>query len=161
MYMPQGSDFHFHLHIHEGAPADATQAAVVALIARTNGSVPISVDAPDSVDVPIGVDATRPTNTALALARRAYNESDGKMCPLLEFLADNPDRLVPFTEASRALGFPTARSMPGLLGAFGRRANHRYGGVWPFKKVWHNSAWHMRMDADIAEVIRKLRDSAE
>ena len=88
-------------------------------------------------------------------------ESDGNMAPLLEFLADNPERLIPFTEVSAALEFPSARSMPGLLGAFGRRANHRYGGKWPFEKRWHEDASHMRMDADVAEEIRRLRDAEE
>lgn len=62
-----------------------------------------------------------------------------------------------FTEASAALGFESARSMAGLLGAFGRRANHRYEGKWPFKTMWRGNGWHMRMTQEAAEAIRELR----
>jgi hypothetical protein len=135
----------FHLHIHEGATPEAVRAAVEAY--RLGASEDAAVGAVER-------EADR-----VALAERAYQESDGSMKPLLGFLADNPDRLVPYTEASAILGFPSARSMPGLLGAFGRRANHRYGGQWPFEKVWHEGAWQMRMGADIAQAIRALRSS--
>ena len=79
------------------------------------------------------------------------------MKPLLEFLAANPDRWIPFTEASAALGFDSQRSMPGLLGSFGLRSNHRYGGRWPFETDQHDDLWHMRMDARVAEAIQALR----
>jgi len=140
-------DSHFHLHIHEGATPETARAAVEAYKAGVA-----------TVAAPLNVASS---NGTVSLARRAYNESDGNMAPLLEFLADNPGRLIPFTEASTALGFPSARSMPGLLGAFGRRANHRYGGKWPFEKCWHEHVWHMRMEADVAEEIRRLRDAQE
>ena len=142
--MSEGNEFH--LHLHEGVTPDVARAAIR------------EYKATRSLEPPPDVDEAGPSNPAAALAKRAYNDSDGRMGPLLEFLADNPDRLVPFTEASSALGFPSARSMPGLLGAFGRRANHRYGGKWPFEKIWHEGAWHMRMDGDVAELIRELRD---
>ena len=86
-------------------------------------------------------------------------ESSGNMKPLLEFLAANPDRWIPFTEASEALGFDSPRSMPGLLGSFGLRSNHRYDGRWPFETNEHDDGgWHMRMDARAAEAILALRE---
>lgn len=96
-----------------------------------------------------------------ALARRAYRESTGNMKPLLAFLADNPDREIPFTEASAALGFTSAFSMPGLLGAFGRRANHRYGGKWPFRTFRRDGVWHVLMTPDAAAAIRDVGPAQE
>jgi len=137
---------HFHLHIHVGATEEAAKAAVEAY---WNGA--------GRDDESVHPDESSPV-TRQALAQRAYRESVGTMRPLLDFLAENPERTIPFGEASAALGFSTPRSMPGLLGAFGRRANHRYRGEWPFRRLRRDDAWYMRMDADIAAAIRSLRE---
>jgi len=79
------------------------------------------------------------------------------MKPLLDFHAANPDRWIPFTEASAALGFDSQRSMPGLLGSFGLRSNHRYGGR-SFETSQHDDLWHMRMDERVPEAIQAVRD---
>lgn len=134
-----------HLHIHEGASPEAVRAAVEA-VARQGV-------APTAATVAVngaGHDQQR------LLVERAYLESDGSMKPLLDFLAANPDRHIPYAEVNTVLGFPTARSLPGLLGAFGRRAIHRYDGFWPFEKEWENESWHMWMSAENAAIIRAL-----
>jgi hypothetical protein len=139
--MPESN--HFHLHIHEGVTPEVVRAAIDAYHGRSRANNS-------------GDPADESSSAAIALAQRAYRESDGMMADLLAFLAEDPGRLVPFTEASAKLGYESARSMPGLLGAFGRRSKHRYGGTWPFEKVLHDGAWHMRMDPEIAEAIRAL-----
>ena len=138
----------FHLHLHDGVTPEAVKAAIDAWRDGSSDESMATVEEAIEEESP---------EAMVALAKRAYRESNGKMNPLLDFLADNPDRAIPFTEATTALGFDSARSMPGLLGAFGRRANHRYDGKWPFKTMWQNGAWHMLMTQEAAEAIRELR----
>jgi hypothetical protein len=63
-----------------------------------------------------------------------------------------------FKEISSAMGWPTARSLPGALGAFGRRTKHRYGGYWPLNRYWDHAEWSnfMTMDTDIAAFLVRL-----
>jgi len=147
----------FHLHLHEGVSAEAARVAVEAYYAAqaarngTTASPRVEVEADEPEDDMSAEDLA-------ALATRAYEESWGNMKPLMEYLADNPDRLVSYTEASEALGFPSKLSMPGLLGAFGRRANHRYGGAWPFEKaIWADDDSNFLMSEAAAEAIRRAR----
>ncbi len=138
-----------HLHIHEGAsPATAEAAVRAALGTGTDGALLVSGGAEAN-------DERRREYWA-----RSYNESqedsEGKARPLLKFLARNPERLIPYTEVSKALGYTNTRSLPGLLGAFGRRADHRYEGVRPFERTWANGQWHLRMSKDAAEVVSGL-----
>ena len=76
---------------------------------------------------------------------------------MLEYLADNPERSIPFPEVSAHLGFDNPRSLPGLLGALGRRANHRYGGNWPFKAIEQDGTWHLWISQKAADIINGLR----
>lgn len=147
----------FHLHIHEGAPLDAVRVAVETYNSGQPGdSVAPTADMDGMEEDEASQEVS--TEALVALATRAYTESEGNMKPLLEFLAENPDRLVSYTEASEALNFPSNLSMPGLLGAFGRRANHRYGGAWPFKKaIWANEDSNFLMTEIAANAIRDAR----
>jgi hypothetical protein len=140
-----------HLHIHEGALPATVEAAVRAALGSGNGAGALP-------EVPGGGEADAETHREYWA--RSYNESqedaEGKARPLLKFLALNPERLIPYTEVSKALGYTNSRSLPGLLGAFGRRADHRYKGVRPFERTWANGQWHLRMSKDAAEVISGL-----
>lgn len=143
--MEESSERELHIHIHEGASPEAVRAAVQTVQAggpRIKGSIDTPEVDPDKLA----------TYTA-----RAYTDSTGQAKPLLEFMADNPERLIPYTEISAHLGFPTARSLPGLLGSFGRRAKHRYEGKKPFDEVWENNQWHLRMSKANADIINGLR----
>ena len=144
--MSKVSEVNIHLHIHEGASPEAVRAAVKA--AREQGDV-------DPGEAGRGGEA--PDDRAAEFVRRAYQDSEEKAKPLLEFLADNPDRLVPYPEVSEHLRFETARSLPGLLGAFSRRADHRYGGRQPFERRETLDGWCLFMPQENAAIINELR----
>jgi hypothetical protein len=93
----------------------------------------------------------------LPAVKQAYTDSYAKAKALLDFLADHPDRWVPFPEVNAALGFDNNRSLPGALGAFGRRAEHRCGGVKPFEARQSDGVWRLRMSPEAAAVINGLR----
>jgi len=63
-----------------------------------------------------------------------------------------------YDAVTAAMGWATSRSLPGALGAYGRRANHRYAGEWPFRRDWDARAWshYLAMDADVAAFLRTL-----
>lgn len=137
-----------HIHIHAGVDPEAARAAIEAARALNGSSAePAAVEAAPPVD----------EEKYQRYVERAYTESDGSAKPLLEFLADNPGRDIPFTEISKALGYATNRSLPGLLGAFGRRAKHRYEGIKPFKAFQIEGWWHAHMSPETAEIINSLR----
>lgn len=142
-------DTHIHIHVHEGASPEAVRAGVEA----ARATPPTADAATTNGQSTTGDDKEK----FLKIVERAYRDSEAKAKPLLEFLADNPERDIPFTEVSTALGFPNSRSLPGLLGAFGRRAKHRYGGVKPFEGHRIDNRWHLRISAEAAEVINRLR----
>ena len=147
--MSQGNEVHFHLHVHEGASPDAVRAGAEAFReerARVTESVDGNGDA-----------SGRDSDRNAEYVRRAYTDSEWTAKPLLEFLADNPERLIPYTEVSEHLGFPTSRSLPGLLGAFSRRADHRYEGVQPFEKRDTLDGWCLFMSKENAEIINAAR----
>jgi hypothetical protein len=144
------SDQHIHLHFHGAVEPDVVRAAIEAAQGGSGMSTG-SVSEFISNGKPPDPEGFR------EMVKRAYLDSNYTAKPLLEFLADNPDRAIPYTEISQALGYPTNRSLPGLLGAFGRRAKHRYGGAKPFVEEHHNGSWHLRMGQDAADVINGLR----
>lgn len=148
--MPQDSSVHYHFHIYDGASPEAVRAAVEAARSGPVASAP-------AVEQPQDGEAEVTHEQFLAYVEAAYNDSYEKAVPLLEYLADNPDRMVPFSELSKTLGFDSNRSLPGLLGAFGRRAAHRYEGVKPFEAHYRDGEWHLRMSQDAADVINRLR----
>lgn len=92
------------------------------------------------------------------LLTRIYVESEPSFRRLLVLLAQRPkpaERLV-FADASAAMGWSNPRSLPGALGAFGRRTNHRYGGFWPFDRIEIADTWYFAMDEEVAAVVRTL-----
>ena len=101
----------------------------------------------------------KPTNGAFAaLVERSYLESEPSHRKLLNLLADHEDQRLKFSKVSEAMGYTSPRSLPGTLGAFGRRAKHRYGGFKPFEAEEDitTGEWTLKMDAATAEVIKKV-----
>lgn len=145
--MSQAPEVHLHLHIHEGASPDAARAAAEAL----------RDERPQTVKPVAETGSSNDPDRTVEYVRRAYLDSEAKAKPLLEFLADHPERLVPYPEMSEHLGFATSRSLPGLLGAFSRRADHRYGGMQPFEKTWTLDGWCLRMSKENAAIINAVR----
>ena len=92
------------------------------------------------------------------LLTRIYVESEPTFRRLLMLLAQRPEPEAPmrYDAVSAAMGWATSRSLPGALGAYGRRANHRYGGRWPFKRDWDARAWshYLAMEPDVAASLR-------
>lgn len=94
------------------------------------------------------------------LLTRIYDESEPTFRRLLMLAAEREDPTLPvsFKDVTADMGWPSARSLPGALGAFGRRTKHRYGGYFPLRRDWDEAAWSwfMSMDADVAAFLREL-----
>lgn len=94
-----------------------------------------------------------------ALIRRMYEESQPPHRHLMEYLAERPGEVIYTRALAEALGLPKgARSLAGMLGAFGRRAEHRYGGRRPWESEWDPAAYEARhrMAPEVAEQIKKI-----
>ncbi len=97
-----------------------------------------------------------------ALVRRMYEESQEPHRRLMEYLAERPGEVIYTRALAEALGLPNgARSLAGMLGAFGRRAEHRYGGSKPWESEWDPAAYEAkhRMAPEVAEQIKKIATS--
>lgn len=94
------------------------------------------------------------------LIERMYAESHTAHRRLLDYLADHPGEWLYTSELAEALDVANgARGVAGMLGAFGKRANHRYGRLKPWESDWdgdREEAKH-RMDAEVARVITAIR----
>jgi hypothetical protein len=92
------------------------------------------------------------------LLTRIYVESEPTFRRLLLLVADrdDPELAMPYTEVTTAMRWTSARSLPGALGAFGRRTNHRYGGYWPLRCEERGEGWVMWMDGDVAAFLIEL-----
>jgi hypothetical protein len=97
-----------------------------------------------------------------ALVERMYRESHEGHRRLMEYLAASPGAWFYTSEIGTALDHENgAKGVAGMLGAFGKRANHRYGGHKPWETEWDGSreeARH-RMDAETAETISTIAAS--
>ncbi len=97
-----------------------------------------------------------------ALLERMYRESHEAHRGLIEYLAEHPEEWHYTGDLAAALGLPHgARSLAGMLGAFGRRAQHRYGGQTPWISEWDagvHEAKH-RMASEVAEQITAIATS--
>ncbi len=94
-----------------------------------------------------------------ALIRRMYEDSYEPHRRLFKFLATRPDEWIFPDDIVEALELGNgAKSLAGMLGAFGRRAKHRYGGLRPFESRWDVDAGQSkhRMTAEVAAVIDEL-----
>jgi len=94
-----------------------------------------------------------------ALVRRMYDESQPRHREFMKLLAQHPDEWMYTSQVADALKLPHgSSSAAGMLGAFGRRATHRYGGVKPWESEWDPAAYEARhkMTANVAEITRSL-----
>lgn len=92
-----------------------------------------------------------------ALVTRMYRESEGAHRRLLEFLASHPDEWLDSQAIADGLGLQFGRkSLAGSLGAFGRRADHRYGGLKPFESRWDDGEYlaKLRMSQEVATWVK-------
>jgi hypothetical protein len=93
------------------------------------------------------------------LVRRMYNESGDAHRKLMEYLAATPDTWQYSSEVAKGLGLPHgAKSLAGMLGAFGRRASHRYGENKPWVSEWDiaQSESRHQMPGWVAETINSI-----
>jgi hypothetical protein len=92
-----------------------------------------------------------------ALVERMYRESEGAHRRLLEYLAQHPDEWLDSQAVADGLGLKHGRkSLAGSLGAFGRRADHRYNGLKPFESRWDPDSYlaRLQMSSEVAAWIR-------
>lgn len=126
---------------------------VYALLAKLMGTTPETVAEAEKVD------AEDRVTTDPALITRIYKESHEAHRRLLKRLSESPDEWVSATELARDLGLEGGnKSLAGMLGALGRRCNHRYEGKRAFESDWNHIAGetqHM-MPSAVARVIEKL-----
>jgi hypothetical protein len=90
------------------------------------------------------------------LVVRMYEESENRHRALMELLARRRGEWVYTAELAEALGLDTGtKGMAGVFGAFGRRANHRYGGAKPWEMAWDGVRGEAkyRMSLEVAEWI--------
>lgn len=99
----------------------------------------------------------KPAALTESLVNRMYRESEGAHRRLLEFLASHPDEWLDSQAVADGLGLQFGRkSLAGSLGAFGRRADHRYGGQKPFESHWDDGEYlvKLRMRPEVAAWIK-------
>ncbi|HTB49480.1 MAG TPA: DUF6416 domain-containing protein [Solirubrobacteraceae bacterium] len=114
-------------------------------------------------DAPPALPAAAPTVTLdAALVEQMYRESHSQHRRLMEYLADHPGEWFYTSELADSLEIEKkSRGVAGMLGAFGKRSNNRYGGLKPWETRWdgvREEARH-RMSLDSAEVISKVAAS--
>lgn len=95
------------------------------------------------------------------LLTRIYAESEPPFRALLVLLAERNAPGEPFYYAAVLSAHPqwsASRSVAGAMGAFSRRAEHRYGGYWPFHREWDDEEWshYLWMDDDVAAFLLEL-----
>jgi hypothetical protein len=101
----------------------------------------------------------RPAPDAL-LVSLGYRDSSPKMKAFLDYLADRPNQWISSREIGAAIDYKWPQ-VAGMLGAFGRRWEHRYRGVaaGPFQDKWNGVENHQDylMISFIAAIIRETR----
>ncbi len=93
------------------------------------------------------------------LLRRVYSESEPQFQALLLYLASRPDEAIGSVEIANALDLANGTSsLAGMLGAFARRAKNRYGGFWPFERIYSpgDEGSRLLMSSEVAAAINQL-----
>ena len=108
-----------------------------------------------SISTPISVEQR---NELLA---RIYVESEPPFRALLMLLANRGEVSEPMYYGDILDAHPewsSSRSVAGAMGAFSRRAEHRYGGYWPFDRAWDEDEWshYLTMEVDVAAFLFRL-----
>ena len=123
---------------------------VYEFIVRAQSDVPAEPEEASRKAVP-------PASLTQVLVERMYRESWDPHKRLMDHLADHAGEWLGTREIAEALGLVHgARSLAGSLGAFGRRAEHRYGGLKPWESAWRpgeGQAEH-RMSQEVATWIK-------
>jgi hypothetical protein len=134
-------------------PADRVPDVAVFLYGSSE-AMPQAREEPPEPEVPMSIEQRH------ELLTRIYKESEPTFRRLVMLAAEreDPTRRVSFEQVTQDMGWPTPRSLPGTLGAFGRRTNHRYGGYWPFHRDLDHAewSWFVSMDADVADFLLEL-----
>lgn len=128
---------------------------VYELIARLDGGG--GPNAPSDEPSGNGGGSRGPLTRALVERMFRESESGGTQRGLMEYLADRPGEWVGTLEVAEALGLANGRhSLAGSLGAFGRRADHRYGGLKPWESQWSDDEGESkhRMSLEVAAWIK-------
>ena len=97
------------------------------------------------------------------MLRRIYEDSLEPYRRLMELMATRPGEWRYSNEIAADLGLEHgARGLAGMLGAYGRRAKHRYGGLKPWESKWDPAREEMlyMMPADVADTVRELSRTA-
>jgi hypothetical protein len=92
------------------------------------------------------------------LVKRMYGDSWDPHQQLMKHLADHAGEWLSTREVAESLGLPHgAKSLAGSLGAFGRRAEHRYGGLKPWESRWRAAEGQSehRMSPEVATWIKQ------
>ncbi len=121
---------------------------VYELIARLDAAPEAGTTSPDNG---AGNGVTQP------LVERMYSDSEDAHRRLLEYLAEHPGEWLDSQSVADGLGLQFGRkSLAGSLGAFGRRADHRYGGLKPFESHWDPGQYlvELRMSQEVAAWIK-------
>jgi hypothetical protein len=124
----------------------------IAELERTGGEA-------EAVEVGGGTPVEPTSELDPALIRRMYEESHDPHKRLMEYLAEHPDEGIYTSALASDLGLEHgARSLAGMLGAFGRRAQHRYGRRTPWESRWDGAAGEVKhkMTSEVAEEIKKV-----
>jgi len=141
IYMPVPEEWAPAMYAKLGELADQHGSAAV-----TNGDTPVEAEQPKpALDEP--------------LVKRMYDDSYEAHKEFLRFLAEHPGEWFYTSELGKELKKDRgARAIAGMLGAFGRRAKHRYAGLKPWHSKWDRSVGEARhtMDPEIAEIIRRI-----
>jgi hypothetical protein len=98
-----------------------------------------------------------------ALVERMYRESHAGHRRLMQFLADHPGEWFYTSEIASALDHENgARGVAGMLGAFQKRSNHRYGGLKPWESDWDDTREESRhrIEPEHATVINAIGAAA-
>jgi hypothetical protein len=136
-------------------PADRVM-EVYAVLGRDHQPAVQSEPTPEAIGPP----STRERATDPAIIKRAYLESSEKMTAFLDYLAERPDQWIATEVVGNAIGY-TWNQVAGMLGAFGRRWEHRYkeAGNWFFDNQWDHIENHQDylMPPDAARIIKDLR----
>jgi hypothetical protein len=97
-----------------------------------------------------------PTPLDDAMVARIYAESEEPQRRMMRLMAEHADEWRYSSELAADLQLAHGpRGLAGMLGAFGRRAKHRYGGNKPWQSEWDSAREEARymMSAEIAGVI--------
>lgn len=112
-------------------------------------------EAPEATDTSITWRMAKPEEL-----KRIYLESEPRFRKLMLLIANRPDPEVPMlmTEVTEKMGWDSPRSLPGALGAFGRRTKHRYEDAWPFVRAYdHETGNHsLWTTPELAEALKAL-----